>query len=71
MDKDEQKNENFLSELLEWCKEQDCFLMEIEMKLHEMKHIAMYSQENDFRSDENAGLNGKLNQLKEENGFLD
>ena len=48
MDKDEQEHKKFLEELLEWCKEQDRILEEIDMKLHEMKEIAEYALEHDL-----------------------
>lgn len=40
MDKDEQERKQFLEQQLEWCREQDRILGEIEEKLQEMKKIA-------------------------------
>ena len=50
MDKDQQEQKKFLEEQLEWCKEQDRILEEIEMKLHEMKRIAEYALEHELTS---------------------
>lgn len=35
MDNDEKGYKKFLDEQLKWCKEQDCILEEMNMKLHE------------------------------------
>lgn len=43
MEKGELERKKFLEQQLEWCKEQDYILEEIEMKLYEMKRIAEYA----------------------------
>ena len=66
MNKDEQEHKKFLEEQLEWCKEQDRILEEIEVKLHEMKQIAEYALEHELTSLEIDQLNSQLNELKSE-----
>ena len=66
MDKDEQEHKKFLEEQLEWCKEQDRILEEIDVKLHEMKKIAEYALEHELTSVEIDKLNSQLNELKRE-----
>ena len=66
MNKDEQEHQKFLEELLEWCKEQDRILVEIDVKLHEMKEIAEYALEHQLTSLEIDQLNSQLNELKRE-----
>ena len=48
MNKDEQEHKQFLEQQLEWFKEQDRILEEIEMKLHEMKKIAQYALDHEL-----------------------
>ena len=71
MDKEQQDHKKFLEEQLEWCKEQDRILEEIDMKLHEMKKIAEYALEHELTSVEIDQLNGQLNELKNEVHFLE
>lgn len=66
MDKEEQEHKQFLEQQLEWCKEQDCILEEIEMKLQKMKKLAEYALEHELTSDEIDDLNSQLNELKHE-----
>ncbi|PZX08262.1 hypothetical protein C7437_1011386 [Psychrobacillus insolitus] len=66
MDKDEQEHQKFLEEPLEWCKEQDRILVDIDVKLHEMKEIAEYTLEHQLTSLEIDQLNSQLNELKRE-----
>jgi hypothetical protein len=66
MDKDDQDHKKFLEEQLEWCKEQDRILEEIDVKLHEMKEIAEYALEHGLTSAEIDQLNDQLNELKRE-----
>lgn len=66
MNKDEQEHQKFLEELLEWCKVQDRILVEIDVKLHEMKEIAEYTLEHQLTSLEIDQLNSQLNELKRE-----
>ena len=71
MDKDEQDHKKFLEQQLQWCKEQDRILEEIEMKLHEMKKIAQYALDHELTPIEIEQLNGQLNELKSEVHFLE
>ena len=71
MDKEEQEHKKFLEQQLEWCKEQDRILEEIDMKLHEMKKIAQYALEHELTPIEIDQLNGQLNELKSEVHFLE
>ncbi|MDQ0214936.1 cob(I)alamin adenosyltransferase [Oikeobacillus pervagus] len=64
MNKDEHQNKKILEEQIQWCKEQDQILEEIETKLFEMKKIAEYSLEYELTSDEIDELNGQLQELK-------
>ncbi|MDN3361227.1 MULTISPECIES: hypothetical protein [Priestia] len=50
MGKDKQEDTKFLEQQLEWCKEQDRILEEIEMKLYEMKIIAEYAFNHELTS---------------------
>ena len=71
MNKDEQDYKKFLEQQLEWCKEQDRILEEIEMKLHEMKKIAKYSLDHELTPLEMDQLNGQLKELESEVHFLE
>ncbi|RID84792.1 hypothetical protein D1953_13100 [Peribacillus asahii] len=71
MDKDEQAHKEFLEEQLQWCKEQDCVLAEIEIKLHEMKKIAQYALNHELTAIEIEQFNAQLNELKVEVHFLE
>ncbi|KAB7706554.1 hypothetical protein F9802_10160 [Bacillus aerolatus] len=71
MDKDHQGHKNFLEEQLQWCKEQDRILEEMNVKLHEMKRIAEYAREHELNSAEINELNGQLNELRREVHFLE
>lgn len=66
MGKDQQLIKQFLEEQLEWCKEQDHILKQIEMKLYEMKDIAQYAYDHELSAIEVERLNNQINQLKEE-----
>lgn len=66
MDKDQQELKKFLEQQLQWCKEQDRILEEIDSKLLEMKRIAEYAFVNELNSKEVDELNGQLNELKNE-----
>lgn len=66
MDNNQLELKKFLEEQLQWCKEQDKILEEIDSKLHEMKRIAEYAIEQKLHSEEIERLNGQLNELKSE-----
>ncbi len=65
-DKNRKEQKKFLEQQLEWCKEQDRILEEIDSKLHEMKRIAEYVLVKELNSEEIEELNGQLNELKRE-----
>ncbi|MCR8926814.1 hypothetical protein NLI92_002164 [Priestia megaterium] len=71
MEKDEQKHKKFLKQQLEWCKEQDRILEEIEMKLHEMKKVAEYAFNHELTLVEIDELNDRLKELESEVLFLE
>ena len=71
MDKEEQEHKLFLEQQLEWCKQQDRILEEIEIKLHEMKKIAQYTLDHELTSLEIDQLNGQLKELESEVHFLE
>lgn len=71
MDKEQQADKKFLEEQLQWCKEQDSILEEIEVKLHEMKKIAEWVLEHELTPAKTDELNSQLNELKEEVHFLE
>ncbi len=71
MNKDEREHKQFLEQQLEWCKEQDRILEEIETKLHEMKEIAQYSLENELTPLEINQLNNQLKELENEVHLLE
>lgn len=64
MDKDNQEHKKFLEEQLQWCKEQDNMLRELDMKLHEMKEIAISVIVNNLSPTEYEALNERFNKLK-------
>ena len=66
MDKTHQDYKTFLEEQLQWCKERDRILEQINEKLHEMKRIAEYALECELTSVEMDELNDQLNKLKHE-----
>lgn len=71
MNKDHQDHKKFLEEQIEWCKQQDRILAEIEIKLHEMKKIAEYALKHVLTGLEVEGLNNQLNELKLEIELLE
>ncbi|MDQ0218414.1 hypothetical protein ELQ35_03445 [Peribacillus cavernae] len=71
MNKDEQDHKKFLEQQLEWYKEQDRILEEIEMKPREMKKIAQYSLEYRLTPLEINQLNDQLKELESEVHFLE
>ncbi|WP_079524729.1 hypothetical protein [Solibacillus isronensis] len=71
MEKDEQEHKQFLEQQLEWCKEQDRILEEIEIKLHEMKKIAQFALDHELAPLEIDQLNAQMNELKSEVHFLE
>lgn len=66
MAKDQQPIKKFLEQQLKWCKERDHVLMQIELKLYEMKDIAQHARDNALSSIEVERLNEEMNQLKDE-----
>jgi len=64
--KNRKEQKKFLEQQLEWCKEQDRILEEIDSKLRKMKRIAEYSLVNELSSKEVDELNAQLNELKNE-----
>jgi len=66
MDKDDQEHQKFLKTLIEWCKEENRILVEIDKKLHEMKEIAEYALVHELSSPKIDELNSQLNELKSE-----
>ncbi|MEC1770233.1 hypothetical protein [Schinkia azotoformans] len=66
MNKDEQERKKFLEDQLQWCKEQDTILEEIEFKLYKMREIAEYALKHDLSKIEKDQLNHQLNKLKKE-----
>lgn len=66
MDKDKQEEKQFLEEQVEWCKQQDRVLEQIESKLYDMKELAQYAYSHVLTQGEADELNIKLNDLKEE-----
>ncbi|KMY55502.1 hypothetical protein AC623_17435 [Bacillus sp. FJAT-27231] len=66
MDNTHQDYKNFLEEQLQWCKERDSILEQIDEKLREMKQIAEYALEYELTSIEIDELNDQLNKLKRE-----
>ncbi|WP_416420281.1 hypothetical protein ACLZHR_22300 [Priestia aryabhattai] len=71
MEKDELEHKKFLEQQLEWCKEQDRILEEIEMKLYEMKKIAEYAFNHELTPHSTNQLNNQLKELKSEVQFLE
>ncbi|MGN7228744.1 hypothetical protein ACTHQ0_03115 [Priestia megaterium] len=71
MGKDEQEHKRFLEQQLEWCKEQDRILEDIEMKLYEMKRIAEYAFNHELTPLEIDQLNVQLKELESDVYFLE
>ena len=66
MEKDDQEQKQFLNEQLQWYKQQDRILEEIEKKLHEMREIAQYVLDHELTASETERLNTQLNELARE-----
>lgn len=66
MDENEQEHKKFLEQQLEWCREQDRILEEIETKLHEMKKLAQYAFDYELTPLEIDQLNGQMKELESE-----
>ncbi|GAA0498875.1 hypothetical protein GCM10008986_27500 [Salinibacillus aidingensis] len=66
MDNNHQEHKNFLEIQLQWCKEQDNLLEQMEIKLYEMRKIAEYAIEHDLTTIESIRLNAKMDILKSE-----
>ncbi|CAK8582515.1 hypothetical protein [Priestia megaterium] len=71
MEKGELERKKSLEQQLEWCKEQDYILEEIEMKLYEMKRIAEYAFNHELTPLEIDQMNNQLKELKSEVHFLE
>ncbi|MBU8752298.1 hypothetical protein [Priestia megaterium] len=71
MEKGELERKKFLEQQLEWCKEQDYILEEIEMKLYEMKRIAEYAFSHELIPLEIHQMNDQLKELKSEVRLLE
>jgi hypothetical protein len=71
MNKDRHSQKKFLEEQINWCKEQDHILEEIEIRLQEMKKVTEYVLKHELTSTEIDGVNGQLNELKNEVHFLE
>lgn len=71
MNKDEQERKKFLEDQLQWCKEQDTILEEIEFKLNKMREITEYALKYDLSKIEKDQLNHQLNELKKEVHLLE
>jgi len=71
MNKERKGYKTFLEQQLEWTKEQIHILDEMEVKLHEMKKIAEYAEENKLSSIEAQDLNVQLVVLKNEYSALE
>ena len=71
MNKDEQEHKKFLEQQLQWCKEQDRILEEIEIKLYEMKRIAEYALHQELNPLEINQLNIQMKELESEVHFLE
>ncbi|MGY0692497.1 hypothetical protein ACW2QC_06850 [Virgibacillus sp. FSP13] len=65
MNMDNHNQKKFLEQQLQWTREQMLILDEINLILHEMKEIALYTLEHEVTSEEMVQLNDRLNELKE------
>lgn len=63
MSKNEQEFKKFLEEQVNWCREQDDILVQIEMKLYEMKKLAESILINELTNAENENVNLQINKL--------
>jgi len=66
MNRTQKESKHFLEGQLEWIKEQDAILVEMDKKLHEMKRIAEYARDQELTSSEIEEVNQQFNELKQE-----
>ncbi|WP_071393533.1 hypothetical protein [Bacillus tuaregi] len=66
MEKNQLEWKKFLEQQLEWGKQRDRILEQIEKKLFEMKSIAEYAAQHELSKTEAEKLNEQLNVLKDE-----
>lgn len=66
MSNEEQEYKKFLVEQVDWCKEQEKILIQIEIKLREMKKLAESVLIFDFTNIEIKRINLQINQLNRE-----
>lgn len=66
MSKDEQEYKKFLVDQINWCKEQDMILFQIETKLREMKKLAESVLIFDFNEIEKENINFQIKYLNRE-----
>ncbi|WP_144509564.1 hypothetical protein [Bacillus sp. FJAT-22090] len=71
MDTDSLEQRKFLTEQLQWCKDQDRILEEIEAKLYEMKEKVEFALIYHLTPNEVARINRQLDVLKLEVQFLE
>ncbi|MEK4228442.1 hypothetical protein [Solibacillus sp. FSL H8-0538] len=71
MDQDERERRKFLEEQLEWCKEKNIILDEIDNVLKQMKAIAEDVLQSEFAPDEIEESNRQLTKLKLRINFLE
>lgn len=63
MNKVKQERKQFLIEQLQWCREKDAILEEIETKLYEMKEIAHFAANYALSQSEIEKLNNRIEEL--------
>ncbi|MEK3978409.1 hypothetical protein MKY37_04860 [Psychrobacillus sp. FSL K6-2836] len=66
MNKDREEQRRFLNEQIQWCKEQDQILKEIEARLYIMTDLVEYALIYDLNPNEITRVNFQLNELKKE-----
>ncbi|AGL01677.1 hypothetical protein [Desulfoscipio gibsoniae] len=64
-------NEDYLRQQLEWVKYRAAALDEIEVKLREMKELAVFARDNELTPVEAREINAKLHELQREITELD
>ena len=71
MNRNQREQKEFLQQQLQWAKDQNRILAEIEAKLYEMRAIAEYAANHELTADEVKVLNNQLRELKGEIDFLE
>ena len=65
MDKNQQEHKKFLEDQVEWGRQRDAILEQIENKLYEMKELAEYARDHELTPIERSRLQEQMNTLNQ------